>query len=132
MLNSMMAISLGAALGATARWLLGEALNGLFPAIPPGTLLANVLGGYIIGLATSFFAWQPDLSPAWRLFAVTGFLGALTTFSTFSAEVGKLLQAQRFLMASAEIALHVCGSLAAFFLGAGTFIVLKHVMACGR
>ncbi len=109
---SLVAISLGAALGAISRWLLGEALNSIHPAIPMGTLAANLIGGYIIGLAMSFLAVLPELSPNWRLFIVTGFLGALTTFSTFSAEVGKLIQQERYWLAAIETALHVCGSVA--------------------
>lgn len=122
---SLLAISLGAALGAVSRWLLGEALNALYPAIPPGTLIANLIGGYIIGLAMSVLSVLPDISPNWRLFIVTGFLGALTTFSTFSAEVGKLLQQERYWHAATATALHVCGSVAMFFLGMGTFALLK-------
>ena len=83
----VLAISGGAALGANARWLLGLWLNALFPALPLGTLAANLLGGWLIGLALGVFAWLPALAPEWRLFLVTGFLGALTTFSTFSAEM---------------------------------------------
>ena len=99
---SLVAISLGAALGAISRWLLGEALNSIHPAIPMGTLAANLIGGYIIGLAMSFLAVLPELSPNWRLFIVTGFLGALTTFSTFSAEVGKLIQQERYWLAAID------------------------------
>lgn len=127
MITSLAAISLGAALGASARWLLGEALNSLFPAIPPGTLLANISGGYIIGVAVSIFAALPDISPNWRLFAVTGFLGALTTFSTFSLEVGLLIQQGRYMLAALSTALHVCGSLGAFFAGIGTFALWRHL-----
>lgn len=128
MVNSLLAISAGASLGAVLRWVLGTALNMVYPPIPLGTLAANLLGGYIIGLALSAFTFFPGLAPEWRLFLVTGFLGALTTFSTFSAEVGILLQEQRFLMAGAVIALHVCGSLAALFLGMGTFALAKHII----
>lgn len=124
---SLVAISLGAALGAIARWLLGEALNSLHPAIPIGTLAANLIGGYIIGLAMSILAVMPDISPNWRLFIVTGFLGALTTFSTFSAEIGKLIQQERYWLAGIETALHICGSVAMFFLGIGTFVLLKTI-----
>lgn len=126
MLMPVIAISLGAALGATSRWLLGNALNSLFPAIPPGTLLANILGGYIIGIAISVFAALPELSPNWRLFTVTGFLGALTTFSTFSLEVGRLIQQGRILLAGLSVAFHVCGSLAAFFAGIATFALVQY------
>ena len=117
MLSSIVAISLGAALGALARWALGLAFNGLFPAVPPGTLAANLVGGYLIGVALAVFAQWPGLPPAWRLFVITGFLGGLTTFSTFSAEVTHLLQAGRVGMAGAAIAAHVVGSLACTLAG---------------
>ncbi len=128
MVTSILAISAGASLGSLLRWVLGTALNAVYPPIPLGTLTANLLGGYIIGLALSIFAFLPSLAPEWRLFIVTGFLGALTTFSTFSAEVGALLQEQRLLLAGASIALHVCGSLAALFLGMGTFALIRHII----
>jgi len=117
---SILAISLGAALGAIARWLLGNALNLLFPTIPPGTLLANLLGGYLIGIAIVVFASQPGITHEWRLFIVTGVLGGLTTFSTFSAEVTVLLQHGRLMWACAAIAAHVSGSLAMTLLGCAT------------
>jgi CrcB protein len=91
MWTSVLAISIGAALGALLRWLLGLWLNALLPAIPPGTLAANVIGGYLIGVAMVFFTQQVHLPPEWRLFVITGFLGGLTTFPTFSAEVMRLL-----------------------------------------
>ncbi len=128
MINSIAAICAGASLGALLRWVLGMALNAIYPAIPLGTLAANWLGGYIIGTALSVFASFPGIAPEWRLFVLTGFLGALTTFSTFSAEVGALLEEQRFLLAGTSIALHVCGSLAALFLGMGTFALVRHLM----
>jgi len=128
MFRSLIAISAGASLGAIIRWSLGLWLNARYPLVPLGTLAANVLGGYCIGLALSFFAFMPDLAPEWRLLIVTGFLGALTTFSTFSAEVGLLLQQYRFFWAMGAIAIHVCGSLAALFLGMGTFALLRHVI----
>ncbi|MBF0626573.1 MAG: fluoride efflux transporter CrcB [Magnetococcales bacterium] len=111
MWNSIVAISCGSALGALLRWLLGTQLNGLFPAIPPGTLTANFIGGYLIGLAIAFFADTPGLAPEWRLLIITGFCGGLTTFSTFSAEVVTLLQEGRPGWALAAIATHVSGSL---------------------
>lgn len=117
MLTSILAICVGASAGALLRWVLGLALNALWPAVPPGTLLANLVGGYLIGLALSFFAEHPGLPPHWRLLVVTGFLGGLTTFSTFSAEVTELLQSERWAMACAAIALHVSGSLAMTLLG---------------
>lgn len=82
-----------------------------------GTLVANLLGGYLIGIAITFFARVPMLAPEWRLFAITGFLGGLTTFSTFSAEVTAQLQAERFGWAAATIASHVVGSLCMTLIG---------------
>ncbi len=83
MLSAVLAISAGASLGALLRWGLGLWLNAWFPAIPPGTLAANLIGGYLIGVAMGVFAHHVALPPEWRLFVITGFLGGLTTFSTF-------------------------------------------------
>jgi len=124
---SIVAIGAGAALGANLRWLLGIWLNALFPSIPPGTLATNWLGAWLIGLSIAFFAQLPHLSPEWRLFVVTGFLGALTTFSTFSAEMFTNLQAGRYLMALSGIAVHVLGSLAMTGVGIATFGAIKHL-----
>ena len=112
MLKSLIVIAVGASLGAWLRWLLGMKLNALFPTIPPGTVVANMVGGYIIGLAIAFLAASPNLSPEWRLLIITGFCGGLTTFSTFSAETVALLQEGRLLWALGSISLHVVGSLA--------------------
>ncbi len=120
MLSIAIAISLGAALGALLRWALGVGLNHLWPALPPGTLVANLVGGYLIGLAMVLFAQAPQLAPEWRLFVITGFLGGLTTFSTFSAEVVIALQQGRPGWAAATIATHVLGSLALTLLGLAT------------
>ena len=125
MLNSILAISVGASAGAIFRWLLGLALNSFFPPIPLGTLAANLIGGYCIGLCMSFFAFFPSIAPEWRLFAATGFLGALTTFSAFSAEVVALVQQGRFAMAAAAAGLHLCGSLVMTFLGIASFALLR-------
>lgn len=127
MLASILAISIGASLGALLRWGLGLALNSLFPSIPMGTLAANLSGGYCIGLAVGVFANIPSLAPEWRLFIITGFLGGLTTFSTFSAEVVTLLQQQRLAAALGAVSLHVGGSLSMTFLGLGTFAVARRV-----
>ncbi|MBL8398621.1 MAG: fluoride efflux transporter CrcB [Candidatus Accumulibacter sp.] len=110
MWKSVVAISVGASLGALLRWQLGLRLNESFPAIPPGTLLANLFGAYVIGAAIAFFAAVTDLSPEWRLLIVTGFCGGLTTFSTFSAELTTLLQQARVSWALALIVAHVVGS----------------------
>lgn len=125
MINSILAISLGASAGAVLRWLLGRALNALFPLIPIGTLAANLLGGYLIGVALAIFAALPQLAPEWRLLVITGFLGGLTTFSTFSAEVTTLLQQGRLQWAGAAIAVHVVGSLSMTILGMATVALLR-------
>lgn len=125
MLGSVLAISLGAALGALLRWGLAVGLNGLFPTLPPGTLLANLVGGYLVGVAVALFAHQSALPPEWRLFVVTGFLGGLTTFSTFSAEVAHLLQQGRLAWALGAVAAHVLGSLAATLAGIATYEMLR-------
>jgi CrcB protein len=95
------------------RWLLVASLNPVLPFLPMGTLLANIGGGLLVGLAIAWLAAQPQLHPAVRLFVITGFLGALTTFSSFSAESLELLYAGRYGWALAHSALHVFGSLAA-------------------
>ncbi|HEN8713748.1 MULTISPECIES: fluoride efflux transporter CrcB [Pseudomonas] len=125
MLKSLLAIGLGAMVGAWLRWGLGMKLNALFPAVPPGTLLANLIGGYIIGLAIAFFSASPSLSPEWRLLLITGFCGGLTTFSTFSAEVVSLIQEGRILWALGSIALHVSGSLLMTAAGLATFYFIS-------
>jgi CrcB protein len=120
MTRSILAISLGSSLGALLRWWLGLLLNAYLPAIPPGTLAANLIGGYIIGLAVAFFATYAAIAPEWRLFVITGFCGGLTTFSTFSAEIVILLQQGRLLWALAAVAVHVAGSLLMTLAGIGT------------
>jgi CrcB protein len=110
MIYSVFAICLGASAGALARWGLGLWLNpgGL---IPWGTLAANLLGGYLVGVCVATFQSMPQMDPVWRLLLVTGFLGALTTFSTFSAEVVAMLQHERYAMALGTAVLHLFGSL---------------------
>ena len=125
LLQSVLVISLGAAVGAVSRWLLALGLNGLFPALPPGTLAANLIGGYLIGVAVAFFAQHPDVPPEWRLLVITGFLGGLTTFSTFSAEVTHMLQQGRLLWAGATVSAHLIGSLALTLAGMATVEALK-------
>jgi CrcB protein len=119
--KAVLVISIGASVGAVLRWLLGARLNALFPDIPPGTIVANLIGGYVIGVAMAWFATAPTISPEWRLLIVTGFCGGLTTFSTFSAEVVTLLQQGRLAMAGATVAVHVVGSVAATLAGIGTY-----------
>jgi CrcB protein len=117
MLSGAAAVGLGAALGALLRWMLALWLNPLHEGVPPGTWVANVAGGYMVGLAVAWFAQQPDLAPQWRLFVITGFLGGLTTFSTFSVEVVAPLQQGRLGTALAVVALHLGGSLLATWAG---------------
>jgi CrcB protein len=126
-LNSIALIGTGAALGAVLRWLMALALNGLFPAIPPGTLAANLLGGYLVGMAMEAFSAPLGMAPELRLLVMTGFLGGLTTFSTFSAEVTRLLQQGRLLLAGAEITAHVVGSVLLTMLGIATVMALRRV-----
>ena len=104
------AICVGASLGALARWGLGLWLNPV-ALLPLGTLAANLVGGYLVGICVAVFAALPQLDPVWRLALVTGFLGALTTFSSFSAEVVAMLMQQRYALALATAARHLLGSL---------------------
>ncbi len=120
MWKAILAISVGAALGALLRWQLGIRLNSLFPTIPPGTLVANLIGAYVIGVAIAFFASFAALSPEWRLLIITGLCGGLTTFSTFSAELMILLQQGRISWALGIVAAHVVGSVAMTFAGLAT------------
>jgi fluoride exporter len=110
------AICLGASMGALARWALGLWLS-TGGALPWGTLAANLIGGYLVGICVAVFQSHPQIDPVWRLALVTGFLGALTTFSTFSAESVALLQQGRFATALAHSGLHLLGSLLATWLG---------------
>ncbi len=128
MLMSIAVISLGAALGALLRWYLAGRFNQFFPQLPPGTLAANLLGGYLIGIAMAVFLAFPTLSPQWRLLTVTGFLGGLTTFSTFSAEVVTALLEGRGLWAISTVATHVTGSVIMTLLGVATVRVLRPVI----
>ncbi len=127
MLSSILAISIGASAGAVLRWLLGLGLNALFQTIPLGTLAANLIGGYLIGAAVAVFADVPGLAPEWQLLVITGFLGGLTTFSTFSAEVTFLIQQGRYLWACAAISAHLAGSLAMTMFGIASIAFLKRI-----
>jgi fluoride exporter len=120
MLKSAIAVCVGASLGALLRWWLGSQLNNLFPAIPPGTLAANLVGGYVVGIAIAFFATYSAIAPEWRLLIITGFCGGLTTFSTFSAELVTLLQQGRSLWAFGAAAAHLGGSVLMTLAGIGT------------
>ena len=119
-MHSVIAISIGAVLGALARWRLSLWLNQSAAVLPWGTLAANWIGAYIVGVAVVFFQSQTQIDPAWRLAVITGFLGALTTFSTFSAEVISMLQHGRFTLALGTSTLHLFGSLALTWVGMRT------------
>lgn len=116
----VIAICVGASFGALVRWGLGLWLNTSAAWMPWGTLAANLIGGYLVGLCVAVFNNLPELDPVWRLALVTGFLGALTTFSSFSAEVVGMLQLQRYALAAGTAALHLFGSLILTILGLKT------------
>lgn len=128
MLNSMILVGAGAAAGAVLRWLLGLGLNGLFPAIPPGTLVANLLGAYLMGVAMEALSAPLGMAPELRVLLITGFLGGLTTFSTFSGEVVRLMQQGRLALAGAEITAHVAGSVLLTMLGIATVMALRRLL----
>lgn len=123
---SIVAVGVGGALGSLLRWVLGTRLNSIFPELPFGTLAANLLAGYIIGVALAFFARMPELPVEWRLFVVTGMMGGLSTFSTFSAEVTAHFQQGRLGWALGEILIHVSGSLIMTILGFSTVALMRH------
>jgi CrcB protein len=127
----IIAIFMGAGLGALLRWWLGNRLNSQFPAIPPGTLSANLLGGYIIGAAIAYFATLSTIAPEWRLFIITGFCGGLTTFSTFSAEIVTLLQQGRATWAILAAAMHLFGSVLMTLAGIATVNGLRSLISPG-
>lgn len=110
-LGQALAVGVGATLGALLRWQLTLRLPFILQAVAGGTLAANLLGGFLVGVASAFFSSHPALPPHWRLLAVTGFLGGLTTFSTFSAENITLLQSGQIGSALLHTALHLFGSL---------------------
>jgi CrcB protein len=112
-----LAVGVGAALGAWLRWALGVGLNAVLPALPLGTLAANLIGGYLIGVAVALFELHGHLAPELRLFVVTGFLGGLTTFSAFSGEAVALLMSERWGWAVMHIGAHLAGSIALTVLG---------------
>lgn len=125
--NGFIAIGIGGALGCWIRWALGLALNPLFPTLPLGTLAANLVGGLLMGCVMGTFDHFQTLSPALRLFVFTGFLGGLTTFSTFSAESATLLLRQQYLWFGGHVAAHLAGSLAMTVLGIALVrSVLRH------
>lgn len=122
---AFLAIGVGAVLGAWLRWILALVLNPVFPAVPLGTLVANLAGGYLIGIMVGLLGQHSALPPEVRLFAVTGFLGSLTTFSTFSAESVGLLSRGEYGWAATHIGLHLAGSLLLTVLGMHTVRMLQ-------
>lgn len=124
-LAGFVAVGVGAALGAWLRWALGLGLNALVPNLPLGTLTANLVGGLLIGVAVELFTVHPVIAPEIRLFVITGLLGGLTTFSTFSAETVSLLQRGHYAWAFALITMHLIGSLAMTFLG---IALVRHML----
>ena len=129
MWKAIVAISIGGSLGALLRWWLGLRLNAYFPSIPPGTLAANLLGGYVVGVAVAFFASYAAIAPEWRLLVITGFCGGLTTFSTFSAELVALMQQGRPLWALGAAAVHLVGSILMTIAGIATVWWLRNLRA---
>ena len=121
------AVGLGAVLGAWLRWWLGVRFNPVFPTLPLGTLAANLIGGFVVGVAIAFFNRHPDLPPEARLMVITGFLGALTTFSTFSAEVVSLIERGEYLWAAGAASVHLFGSLLLTGLGIAAVTALSKV-----
>lgn len=118
------AVGVGAALGAWLRWGLLIWLNAKLPAFPLGTLASNLIGGYLVGLAVAFFGARADLPPEWRLFVITGMLGGLTTFSTYSAEVTDLLLRGAYGTATALALAHLAGSIVLTMAGVASFQLL--------
>ena len=125
MWKPILAISIGSALGGLLRWALSLRFNALLLNLPPGTLLSNLIAGFVIGVGIAWLAQAPGLAPEWRLFLITGFCGGLSTFSTFSDEVVALLQRGQLGWAAAEVGVHVVGSVLATLAGMGVFTWLK-------
>jgi len=122
--SAILSVAAGAVLGACLRWYLSTEFNPLSPSLPLGTLIANIGGGLVIGFVVAWLAASPQLHPNVRLFVITGFLGALTTFSSFSAESLQLLQLGRYGWALAHTAAHLFGSLAAAAAGFTAYRVI--------
>jgi CrcB protein len=123
--SGVAAVGIGAALGAWLRWGLGAAMNAMVPALPMGTLAANLIGGYLVGIAVAIFEQYGGLAPELRLFVITGFLGGLTTYSTFSAESVSLLTTGRYGWALAHTLAHLLGSICMTMLGIASVRVLQ-------
>ncbi len=127
MFPSILAVAVGGALGSLFRWVLGLQLNTLFPDLPLGTLVANVIAGYVIGVAIACFARLPDIAVEWRLFVITGLMGGLSTFSTFSAEIVADIQQGKLGWAAGEIVIHVGATVAMTALGIATVAAVSRL-----
>lgn len=123
-LTAFIAVAVGGTLGCWLRWMFSIYLNSMAPSLPLGTLAANLIGGYLVGLAVAFFGANTSFAPEWRLACITGFLGGLTTFSTFSAENVQMLLDGRLAAATAHAAAHLFGSLVLTAAGIATFRAL--------
>ena len=117
MWKPVVAIAIGSTLGGLMRWGLSLRLNALFPDVPPGTLAANIVAGYIVGIALAFFAQAPGLSPEWRLLVITGFCGGFSTFSTFTNELMQLLKEGQWLLAGSYITISLLTGLVCLYGG---------------
>lgn len=125
MLKFALLVGIGGALGSIIRWVLGLSLNSLFPTIPLGTLVANLIAGYLIGIFLVIFMSNPHIPAEWRLFIITGCLGGLSTFSSFSGEVSMLFYEGKIMWGSLAVASHVIGSIIMTFLGIATVTAFK-------
>ena len=126
MWRAAVAVCIGGTAGCLLRWFLGLWLNDHSPVMPLGTLAANLIGGYIVGVAVAFFALNSSIAPVWRVLVITGFCGGLTTFSSFSAEVVLMMRQDRWMGACLTIAVHLFGSLLMTFAGIATVAGIKH------
>jgi CrcB protein len=126
MWRAVLAVCIGGTAGCLLRWALAVGLKDISPVMPLGTLAANLIGGYIVGVAVAFFELNSSIAPEWRLLVITGFCGGLTTFSSFSAEVVVMLREDRWMWACSTVALHLFGSLLMTFAGMATVAGLKH------
>ncbi|WP_426818308.1 fluoride efflux transporter CrcB [Winslowiella sp. 2C04] len=124
MIKSLLAVVVGGSVGCVIRWLISVRFNPLFPNLPPGTLIVNLVGGFIIGMALAYFIKNPQLDPAWKLLIVTGLCGGMTTFSSFSAEIMTLLQSGNYLWAMLSVMTHVIGSVLMAFAGFAVITML--------
>ncbi|HDP4805343.1 fluoride efflux transporter CrcB [Pseudomonas aeruginosa] len=122
---AILALSIGSVIGALVRYGLSLSMNALVPHIPMGTLASNLIAAYIVGVAIAYFGSMPNLSPAWRLFVITGLAGGISTFSTFSAELLTLLREGRLGWSAGMVALHVGGSLVMTALGMATLSLAR-------